>query len=87
MKSTKAYRDSHKANSSDTSTTSELPPKKLLNSKSKPKRLPRLEVSKFMVKNYIHRATELYAAAEEKRKEGQEDLAAFVLPHTKINSQ
>ena len=36
-----------------------------------------------MVKNNIHRATELYAAAEERRKEGQTDLAAFVLPCTK----
>ena len=42
-----------------------------------------MEVSEFMVKNNIHRATELYAAAEERRKEGQRDLAAFVLPCTK----
>ena len=46
-------------------------------------RLSRLEVSEFMVKNNIHRATELYAAAEERRKEGQADLAAFVLSCTK----
>ena len=63
-KSTKAYRDSRKAKSSDTSTTSEPPPKKPSNPKSKPKRLSRLEVSKFMVKNNIHSATELYVAAE-----------------------
>ena len=43
--STKAYRDSRKAKSSDTSTTSEPPPKKLPNSKSRPKCLSRLEVS------------------------------------------
>ena len=36
-----------------------------------------------MVKNNIHRATELYAAAEERRKEGQTDLAAFALSCTK----
>ena len=36
-----------------------------------------------MVKNNIHRATELYAAGEERRKEGQTDLAAFVQSCTK----
>ena len=82
-KSTKACRDSRKAKSSDTSTTSEPSPKKPSNSKSKPKRLSRLEVSKLMAKNNIHRATELHAAAEERRKEGQADLAAFVLSCTK----
>ena len=75
--------DSRKAKSSDTSTTSEPPPKKPSNSKSKPKHLFRLEVSEFIVKKNIHRATELYAAAEESRKEGQGDLAAFVLSCTK----
>ena len=35
-----------------------------------------------MVKNNTHHATELYAA-EERRKEGQTDLAAFVLSCTK----
>ena len=77
-KSRKAYRNSRKAKSSDTSTTLESLPKKLWNSKSKPKRLSRIEVSKFMVKNSIHRATELYFAAEERWKEGQTDLATFV---------
>ena len=84
-KSAKAYRHSRKAKSSDTSTTSEAPPKKPSNSKSKLKRLSRLEVSEFMVKNNIHRATELYAATEERRKEGQADLAAFVLSCTKTS--
>ena len=55
-KSTKTYKDSRKAKSSDTSTTSEPSPKKPSNSKSKPKRLSRLEISEFMVKNNIHRA-------------------------------
>ena len=59
------------------------PPKKPSNSKSKPKRLSRLEFSEFMVKNIIHHATELYAAAEERRREGQADFAGFVLPCTK----
>ena len=36
-----------------------------------------------MVKKNMHRATQLYAAAEERRKEGQTDLAAFVLSCTK----
>ena len=36
-----------------------------------------------MVKNNIHRATELYAAGEERRKEGQTDFTAFVLSCTK----
>ena len=36
-----------------------------------------------MVKKNMHRATELYAAAEKIRKEGQIDLAAFVLSCTK----
>ena len=36
-----------------------------------------------MVKNNIHRATELDAAAQERRKESQTDLAAFVLSCTK----
>ena len=82
-KSTKTYRDSRKAKSSDTSTTSESLPKKPSNSNSKPKRPSRLEVSEFMVKRNIHRATELYAAAEGRRKEGHADLTAFVLSCTK----
>ena len=45
--------------------------------------LSRLEVSEFMVKNNIHRATELYAVAEERRKEVQADLAAYALSCTK----
>ena len=36
-----------------------------------------------MVKNNIHGATELHTAVEEGRKEGQADLAAFVLSCTK----
>ena len=36
-----------------------------------------------MVKNNIHGATELHTAAEERMKEGQTDLAAFVLSCTK----
>ena len=82
-KSTKAYSDSRKSKSSDTSATSEPRPKKLSNSKSKPKRFSRLEFSEFMVKNNIHRAIELYAAAKERRKEVQADSAAFVLSCTK----
>ena len=78
-KSRKADRNSWKAKSSDTSTTSEPLPKKLWNSKSKPKRLSRTGVSEFMVENNIHHATELYFAAAERRKEGQTDLATFVL--------
>ena len=35
-----------------------------------------------MVKNNIHRATEWYAAGEERRKEGHTDLVAFVLSCT-----
>ena len=58
-------------------------PKSCWAQKSKPKRLSRLEVSQFIVKNNIHHATELYAAAEERRKEGQTDLAGFVLSCTK----
>ena len=69
-KSINVYRDSRKAKSSDTSTTSEHPPKKSSSSKTKPKRLCRLEASEFMAKNNIHRAAELYAAEEERRKEG-----------------
>ena len=45
--------------------------------------LSRLEVSEFMVKNNIQRATELYAAAEERRKEVQADLGAYALSCTK----
>ena len=62
-KSTNAYRESQRAKFSDTYTTSERPPKKSFSSKGKPKRLSRLQVSKFMVKNNIDHATELYAAA------------------------
>ena len=36
-----------------------------------------------MVKNNIHRAAELYAAAGKRWKEGQADLAAFALLCTK----
>ena len=43
----------------------------------------RLEDSEFMVKNNIHRDTELYVAAEERRKEVQADLAAYALSCTK----
>ena len=35
------------------------------------------------MKNNIHHSTELYAVAEERSKEGQTDLAAFVLSCTK----
>ena len=45
--------------------------------------LSRLEVSEFMVKNNIHRATELYDAAVERRKEVQAGLAAYALSYTK----
>ena len=82
-KSTKAYRDSRKARFSDTSTASEPPPKGFSSTRGKSKRLSRLEVSKFMMINSNHRATELYAAAEEKGKEGQTFLADFVLSCTK----
>ena len=82
-RSTKAYRNPRKTKSSNNSATLEPPPKKLSNSKSKPKRLSRLEVSEFMVEKNIHRATVLYAAAEERRKQGQIDLTALVLSCTK----
>ena len=36
-----------------------------------------------MVKNNIHGATELHTTAEERRKKGQTDLAAFMLSCTK----
>ena len=36
-----------------------------------------------MVKNNIHRGTELFAAAEERKREGQPDLASFVLSCSK----
>ena len=45
--------------------------------------LSRIEVSEFMVKSNIHRVTELFAAAEERKTEGQADLAAFVFSCTK----
>ena len=67
-RSTKAYRDPRKTKSFNNSTTLKRPPKKLSNSKCKPKRLSRLEVNEFMVEKNIHRATELYAAAEERRR-------------------
>ena len=82
-KSIKVYRDSRKAKSSDISTTPEPSPKKLSNSKSKPMRLSRLEVSEFMVKSNIHCVTKFFAAAEERKIEGQADLAAFVSSCTK----
>ena len=50
-----------------------------MNSKSKHKRHSRLEVSKFIAKKNIHRAIDLYAEAEKRKKESQTDLAAFVL--------
>ena len=50
-----------------------------MNSKSKHKRHSRLEVSKFIAKKNIHRAIELYAEAEKRKKESQTYLAAFVL--------
>ena len=46
-------------------------------------RLSRIEVSEFMVQSNIHRVTELFAAAEERKIEGQADLAAFVFSCTK----
>ena len=61
----------------------EPPLKKLSNSKSKPKRPSKIEASELIVKNNIHPSRELYAVAEERNKEGQTDLAAFVLLCTK----
>ena len=49
-KSAKAYKDYRKTKSSGTFTTSESPPKKLSNSKSKPKNLFRLEINEFVTK-------------------------------------
>ena len=86
-KSAKAYKDDRKTKSSGTITTSESPPKKLPNSKSKPKHLFRLEINEFVTKNHIYRATELYASAQVRRKEGQAGLAAFVLSCAKKISQ
>ena len=87
-KSAKAYKDYRKTKSSGTFTTSESPPKKLCNSKSKPKhqRVQR-EINEFVTKNHIYRATELYASAQVRRKEGQAGLAAFVLSCAKKISQ
>ena len=81
-KSAEACRRSGQARSTEASATSEPPLKKSLNLKSKSKRFPRLQVSKF-IKNNIHCATELYSVSEERRKEGQPDLAALVLSCTK----
>ena len=71
--STKAYTDSLNAKSSDTSATSKAPPKKLPNSKNKPQRASRWE----LVNLWWESDVELYAAAEERRKEGHTDLAVL----------
>lgn len=83
-RSTKAYRESRKSKNSAENETSEPPSKKpSTSSKQKPTRLSRLDVSEFMVKNDIHRVKELYAAAEQRRKEGQADLKSFVISNTR----
>ena len=48
-------------------------------SSSKCRRLSNLEVAEFMIKNNIRRSTELYAVANERKAEGDKDLAEFVL--------
>ena len=67
---------------------SPLTPLKLLNSLPKlpisTQGIPGLEVSKFMVNMNIHHTTDLYDAAENRRKEGQVNLRAFAMYH-KIN--
>lgn len=63
--------------------TSEPPLKNSSSLKSKSKLLPKLEISQFIVKINIERVTELFAVAEERRKECQADFSAFVLPCTR----
>ena len=82
-KSTRAYRESRKSKCAEDRETPEPPSKKPSNTKQKPKRLSKLDVSEFMVKHNIDRATELFAAADVRKKEGQSDLAAFVLSCSK----
>jgi len=45
----------------------------------KPKRLSNLDVSEFMVTQNIKNQTELFAIADEQKKEGKKDLANYVL--------
>ncbi|CAB3978629.1 Hypothetical predicted protein [Paramuricea clavata] len=73
--SSKADRESrkraHKLEEDDT-----VPSKQKL---SKPRRLTNVDVSDFLVKHGIKRDTELFAAAKERKDEGQIDLANFIL--------
>ena len=48
----------------------------------KPRRLTNVEVSDFLVKQNIKRDTELFAAAQKRKDEGQLDLANFVLSNS-----
>ena len=80
-KSIKAYRDSRKAKFSDNSTTLEPPPKKLSKSKSKPKRLSRLEVRKCIVKNNIQRTTVICCSRW--KKERRSGICAVIFTNAK----
>lgn len=83
----RAYRNKRKAeneqNKSNEQGTSEHKPKKAtknINAK-KPKRLSNLDVAEFMVTNQIKHSTELFAAANVRKEEGNKDLANFVSFH------
>ena len=43
------------------------------------RRLSNLEVGEFLIQNNIKRDTELFAVANSRKKEGQKDLANFIL--------
>ena len=73
----KAYRQSRKKNAASTQNTTHGQDN---NGKpNKIRRLSNLEVSEFLLEHNIKRQTELFAIANQQKKEGKKDLANFVL--------
>ena len=75
-KSTQAYRQARKSYAQEN--PADAPQKKKQKTTSR-KRLTQFEVSEFLVKNNIHRDTDLFYEANKRKSEGQTDFAAFLL--------
>lgn len=73
-KATQAYRKKRKSINSQEQPTNTNGSKNI-----KVKRLSNIDISEYMIKNNIHRDTELMAAANQRKKEGEKDLVNFIL--------
>jgi len=72
-------RVAEKTNASSCTTTTSLNTTTPLPPKAKRQRLSRYDVSEFLLTNGIHGETELMAVANQRKQEGQTDLAEFIL--------